>query len=161
MINSIKTAITNGLLVFNGYMGLAVTLRAARLMSTGRLSGMNLATLLSEDNLKGRVGWVRSGLFVAGLSGLYKLVSGCLQLSRMHDDGWNDFVGGAVAGSSILFLDRDQQRTYAMYAFARVAFCLYNAAKTRGWWKIGGVDYDNLGECPPGWCHTAGSVNCD
>jgi hypothetical protein len=42
-------------------------------------------------------------------------------------------------------MDREHQRTYAMYAFARVAFCLYNAAKTRGWWRIGGVDFDNLG----------------
>jgi hypothetical protein len=69
LINSIKTAITNGLLVFNGYMGLSVTLRFAKIAASGRLSKMNLTLLLSEDNLKGRVGWAQSGLFLAGLSG--------------------------------------------------------------------------------------------
>jgi hypothetical protein len=57
--------------------------------------------LLSESHVKIRVEAFRLGLFLGGMSGLYKLVSGFLRLYRKKEDGFNSFWGGVVAGLSL------------------------------------------------------------
>ena len=140
--NACKTFSTNGLLAYNGYMGFSiVTQIVKKLIGPNPRDAFDMEKVLSEKVLVGRVGWARVPLFLGGISGTFKFIRGCMKLWRDADDGWNDFVAGAIGALWVTILDKDRRRTLAMYGMARAVQGMYNASKARGWWHFWGSDW--------------------
>lgn len=75
---------------------------------------------------------VRTGLFIGGFSGLYNGLRCLLNRSQYFSPQLSVLISGAIASLSILWSDRSNHRTIALYLLARVCQCWYNWAKERG-----------------------------
>jgi len=80
---------------------------------------------------------LHAGFFVGGYTGTYHAIKGIL-VQRGAQQETASFAAGTVAGTSVLFLDRDKRRTMALYLMARVAQSAYNSLKAKGKWHFWG-----------------------
>eukprot|EP00808_Paulinella_micropora_P008177 g14227.t1 len=135
IISAAQTFWRNLSMAFGLRLGVAIAIRALKLLfqyyrqRTYRLPTME--ELLGERNLTIRVEAFRVGLMAGCFTGGTELLRCWLQRWRRRQDGWNSALAGALAGLSLLWQAPDSRRTIALYAFTRLAQCLWNEGKRR------------------------------
>jgi len=97
--------------------------------------------MFDEKHLVVRVDAIRLGLAVGGFSGLYEFI---LRIANRYEkEGLANFLAGLLAGSSILFLEKDTRRMVSLYVFGRVFECIYNSRKNKGLWHFWGSSWNH------------------
>jgi len=143
LAESFKTFVNGFIIAYGLRTGLSLAMRVIYLMKKNPTRLLSFSQLLSEKNLIVRVAAVRLGLTLGGFTGGYTLIKGLLDYNFGRESKWNSLIGGTVAGLCLLFQERENRRTPALYLLARLAQCLYNSSKSRGKWHLWGSSWSH------------------
>jgi len=135
--------ITNFLMAYNIRAGIAVLLRLMMLLVKRPKDLFSISKFLGETHLTFRIEAVRIGLFIGGFSGLYTALTHTLARVSGARVGWHSLVGGWIAGWTLSFMDPSWHRTLALYMSTRTLQCMYNFAKTNGYWHFWGSSWQH------------------
>lgn len=143
---AVKGFLVNFLLAYNVRAGVAMLLRAVRLLTSKPGDMRSLDKFLGESNLSFRTEAVRIGLFFGGFAGMYRAVLAALKhawSAKGEHERWHSAVAGGLAGSSLYCMDKSWHRTLALYMATRAVQSAYNLAKLRGHWHFWGSDWEH------------------
>jgi len=142
---ALRIFVTNFLMAYNIRAGISVLLRAITMAAKRPKDLLSLDKILGESGLSFRVEAVRIGFFVGGFSGIYAAVTHSLThlVSGGKRLGWHSVAGGYLAGLSLAFMNPNWHRTLALYMSTRMAQCMYNYAKTNGYWHFWGSSWSH------------------
>ncbi|KAL6055594.1 Mitochondrial import inner membrane translocase subunit tim17 tim22 tim23 family protein isoform 1 [Balamuthia mandrillaris] len=131
---ALHTFVRSFTVAFSIRFGISLALRALKLGQKRKTrSLLSINELLSEKKLVVRVDAVRVALTFAAFTGGHKLLYGLLKRWRGKNDPWNAVISGFVSGFALLFEKKQNRRTIALYLLTRLAQCVYNDLKERGW----------------------------
>lgn len=123
-------------------MGVSLALRALQLLRKKPSRLLSLADLVKDKKANQvKLDAVRLGLTIGGITGVHKLAYGLLARLRRTEDAWNSLISGALSGLPLLFQEKENRRTPALYLLTRLAQCIYNELKRRNMWHFWGSDW--------------------
>lgn len=119
--------------------GLSLALHLLKLLRTAPKKIFSLEDLVGVQGLP--LDAVRIGLFFGCFTGLYNATKCALTRANKQLKPWMVVLSGTLAGTSLLFLERDTHRIISLYLFARVVQCWYNYQKQRGRFHLWGSNW--------------------